>query len=154
MIKEKAIEVLRSKEFVSIGTADKSGYPNAVPKFLLKIEKNHVYLIDYTIAKTVENLRENPFASLSVMDIDNLVGYKLDGPVELISKGKEYKKILGELKKRLIKLSVDRIIKASRSGKKNTHYELELPEKFIVIKMNIKGAAKISSRGDLLKESS
>ena len=154
MIKEKAFEILKKKEFVSVGTADKKGQPNAVPKFLLKIEKNSVYLIDYTMARTVENLKKNPKASLSFMDLDNLAGYRLDGSVELISKGNEFKKILIELEKKLVMLSASRVIEASRTGKKNEHYELEIPKRFLVIKVNIHGAAKIGSQGDLLKEES
>ena len=45
MIREKALDILRKKEFVSIGTADKKGYPNAAPKLLLKIEIRQVVKI-------------------------------------------------------------------------------------------------------------
>lgn len=152
MIREKALDVLRKKEFVSIGTADKKGCPNAAPKLLLKIEKDYVYLIDYTMARTAENLKENPRASLSFMDIDNLVGYRVDGHVHLVSKGDEYDEILKELEKKLIKLSASRVIEASRTGKKNEHYELEIPDKFLVLKIEIKQVVKIGSQGDLWKE--
>lgn len=154
MIKQRALEILKQKEFVSIGTADKQGYPNAAPKLLLKIENGFVYLIDYTIAKTAANLKENPVASLSFMDIDNLVGYRLDGQVLLISEGNEYNQILIELEKKLIKLSASRVIEASRTGKKNKHYELEIPDKILVLKIEIKQVVKIGSQGDLWREES
>jgi uncharacterized protein len=152
MIKKEALEVLRRKEFVSIGTADKKGSPNAVPKFLLKIEKNFVYLIDYTLARTAANLAQNPKASLSFVDINNLIGYRLDGPASVIEKGKEFDKIAKELKQKLISLSADRVIEASRTGRRTGHYELEIPDKFLVIKIRVREVAKLGSQGDLWKE--
>ena len=152
MIKQEALEILKRREFVSIGTADKKGSPNAAPKFLLKIEKDFVYLIDYTIARTAANLEQNPKASLSFMDIDNLMGYRLDGPVTIIKEGKEFNKIVEELKVKLIRLSADRVIKASRTGKRSKHYELEIPDKFLTIKIHVQDAVKIGSQGDLWKE--
>ena len=154
MIKDKVLELLKRREFVSIATADKKGIPSAAPKFLLKIEEDFVYLIDYTIARTVENLKVNPIASLSFMDIDNLDGYRLGGTVKLLKEGKEFDKIAAELSKKLIALSAKRVIEASRTGKRNQHYELEIPEKFLVLKIKIEEVVKISSQGDLWREGS
>src|SRR3989338_2028990 len=100
MIEDRALNILKNRAFVSVATADKSGNPNAAPKFLLKIDKRFVYLIDYTMGRTAENLKANPKASLSFMDIDNLVGYRIDGHVHLVSKGDEYDEILRELEKK------------------------------------------------------
>lgn len=151
-IKERAIELLKQREFVSLGTADKKGIPNAAPKLLLKINEDFVYLIDYTMARTVDNLKENPIASLSFMDIDDLVGYRLGGSVRLIEKGKEFNRILEELSNKLIALSAKRVIEASRTGKKNQHYELEISKKFVVLKIKIEEIVKIGSQGDLWRE--
>src|SRR3990167_3387914 len=143
MIEDRALNILKNRAFVSVATADKSGNPNAAPKFLLKIDKRFVYLIDYTMGRTAENLKANPKASLSFMDIDNLVGYRIDGMVSLIDKGPEFKQISGQLRQRLIELSAGRIIEASRSGKKSTRYEIEIPEKFIAFKIKINHAVEI-----------
>ena len=152
MIKERVLELLRQREFVSVGTADKKGVPNAAPKLLLKIDADFAYLIDYTMARTVENLKKNPIASLSFMDLDNLVGYRLGGSVQLVEKGKEFNKILEELSNKLIALSAKRVIEASRTGKKNQHYELEISKKFVVLKIKIEEIVKIGSQGDLWRE--
>ena len=55
-----ALGVLKTREFVSVATADKSGKPLSVPKLLLKIAGSIVYFIDYSISKTAENLKVNP----------------------------------------------------------------------------------------------
>ena len=152
MITEAILELLRKRAFVSIATCDKKGAPHAAPKLLLKIRRPFIYLIDYTIAKTVENLKENPRASLSIMDLDNLEGYRLNGSVELIEHGEEHRAIFKELDKRLIELSAKRLIEGVRSGKKSAHFELEIPEKFVVIKIEMEESVKIGPRGDFWKE--
>ncbi len=145
-------ELLKGKEFLSLATADKTGKPNAAPKFLLKFEKPHVYLVDYSFATTTANLKVNPQACLSFMDIDNLEGYRVYGSVELIEQGKEFKRLAQEVERRNIQLSADRVIEASRTGKKYSHFALERPDKFIVIKFKIEESTKIGTRGDFYRE--
>ena len=144
--------LLKGREFLSVATADKTGKPNAEPKFLLKFEKPYLYLIDYSFATTTENLKENPRASLSFMDLDNLEGYRLYGSVELIKKGKEYKKIGQEVERKVLRLSADRVIEGSKTGKKYRHYELDVPDKFVAIKFKIEETTKIGPRGDFYRE--
>ena len=145
-------ELLKGREFVSVGTADKKGKPNAAPKFLLKFEKPHIYLIDYSFATTTANLRSNPQASLSFMDLDNLEGYRLYGSVELVERGEEFERIAGEVERKNIQLSAERVIEGSRTGKRYEHYALERPNKFVVIKFKIEETTKIGARGDFYRE--
>ena len=74
-------DILKGREYISVATADKDAKPNAAPKFLLKFEKPYLFLIDYSFATTTENLRVNPRAALSFMDLENLEGYRLYGSV-------------------------------------------------------------------------
>ncbi len=90
MFKAKAIEFLKTREFVSVATADFEGNPNAAPKFLLKVEGDFIYLIDYIIGRTWENISINPKVSLSFMDPETLFGYQINGTVDIINKGKVY----------------------------------------------------------------
>ena len=145
-------ELLKGREFVSVGTADKDAKPNAAPKFLLKFEKPHIYLIDYSFATTTENLRVNPRAALSFMDLENLEGYRLYGTVELIEKGVEFKRLGKEVEKKNIRLSADRVIEATRTGKRYQHFALERPDKFVVIKFRVLETTKIGARGDFYRE--
>ncbi len=154
MVIKAIIELLKGREFVSVATVGKNGEPNAAPKFILKIETPFIYLVDYTIAQTVENLKINPRASLSFMDIENLEGYRLNGAAELIERGQVFDALSQELHRRIVKLSASRVIEGMRSGKKSGHFELEMPDRFVVLKIRIKDAAKIGSRGGLWKEKS
>jgi len=152
MIIKTITSLLKHREFVNVATADKSGEPNAVPKFILKVDPPYIYLVDYSIARTAENLKTNPRASLSFMDLDNLEGYRLNGSVELIDGGQEFLDLSQELNNRLVKLSASRVIEGMKSGKRSQHFELEMPEKFLIIKIKISDAVKIGSKGDLWKE--
>ena len=152
MILEKIKTLLRKRSFISIATADPQGEPHAVPKFLLKIEGGFVYLVDYAIAKTVDNIRRNPRACLSLMDLDDLEGYRLSGSVSLIEEGAEYENLLKEFEKRLIQMSATRLIEGMKSGKANEHFELEIPNKVIVIRVRIEEAVKVGRQGQLFSE--
>ncbi len=152
MILEHIASLLRHRSFLSVATADKSGEPHAAPKFFFKIEHGSVYLIDHAIARTVENLRANPRASMSFMDLENLEGYRMTGAVTLIEQGEEYEKILKAFEKKLITLSATRLIEGMKSGKHSEHFELEMPNKVIVIKVKIEEAVRIGRQGELFKE--
>ena len=144
--------LLKGRTFLSVATADKTGRPNAAPKFLLKFEKPYVYLIDFSFATTTKNLKDNPQTSLSFMDMDNLEGYRLYGSVELIEKGPAFRQLSKEFERRTIQLSAERVIEGSRTGKKYGHYELEMPNKFVVIKVKLEEMTKIGTRGNFYRE--
>lgn len=152
MILEKITALLRKRNFLSIATADTRCEPHAAPKFLFKIEDGYVFLVDYAIAKTVDNLRVNPRASMSFMDLDSLEGYRLSGPAALVEEGPEHEKILAEFDKKLIRLSADRLIEGMKSGKPHEHFELEIPNKVIVIKVKLEEIVRIGRQGELFKE--
>ncbi len=149
---EKITRLLKGRAFLSLATADTTCRPNAVPKFFLKFDAPCLYLIDYTIARTVDNLRSNPRASIALMDLEALEGYRLSGPVELVENGPEFQALSKEINKKLLKLSADRVLEAVKTGKKSEHFELELPDKFIAIKFKIEDVVKIGPRGDLYRE--
>ena len=145
-------DILKGREYISVATADKDAKPNAAPKFLLKFEKPYLFLIDYSFATTTENLRVNPRAALSFMDLENLEGYRLYGSVELIERGVEFKRLSKEVERKNIQLSADRVIEGARTGKKYKHFALERPSKFVIIKFKIEEATKIATRGDFFRE--
>jgi predicted pyridoxine 5'-phosphate oxidase superfamily flavin-nucleotide-binding protein len=151
---EKALVFLGAKEFVVVASADKKGKPNSAPKLLLKIDAGLVYFIDYSIGKTAENLRANPEVSLSFIDAHSLFGYRLNGKVEVIEKGKVYDECLKELREKEIKLSVERIVKGIHDGKSHKEFELDIPEHFLVYRVKIEEGCEITSRGLIKRESS
>ncbi len=151
-ITEKVSGLLEKREFVSVGTCNKSNQPNSAPKFFFRAKGDFIYLIDYVIGKTVANLRENPRASVSFMDQESLEAYRLNGTVELIEKGKVFKKILEAWNRKLVDLATERILEAVKTGKKHKHYEVDMAEKFMVLKIKIESIIKIGRRGDIWEE--
>lgn len=152
IIPEKISKLLKHRHFLSIATADKKCEPHAAPKILFKIEKDSFYLADHAIARTVANIKSNPRASLSFMDIENLEGYRLSGSVELVETGPVFDKMVKELEKKLIQISADRVIEGMKTGKRHEHFELEISSKVIFIIVKIEEIVRIGSQGDLFNE--
>ena len=151
-ITEKIAELLEKREFVSIATVDPAGQPNSVPKFFFRAKGDFMYLIDYVLGKTVINLEKNPRASVSFMDLESLEAYRLNGTATLISKGKLFDKILQEWDKKLLRMTTTRVVEAVQTGKKSRHYELEVGENFIILKIKITHVIKIGRKGDVWQE--
>ena len=151
-ILEKASKLLRTREFIGLATADKTGNPNSAPKLLLKAEGATAYFIDYSIGKTAANLMANPKVALSLIDVDTLTGYRLSGKVQIIEKGKIYDDCLAELSARKIQLSVERIIRGVHSDKAHHGYELGMSEHILIYKVDFDEAVEITPRGELRRE--
>jgi len=149
---EKALGTLKKRDLVTVATANQSGKPHCAPKLLLKIDHVVMYFIDYSIGKTVENLRVNPEASLSFVDKASRFGYRLNGSVEIIDKGKIYDECLKELKEKEIELFVERVVKGVQNGKAHKDFESEIPEYFLVYKIKIQEGCEISPRGEIKRD--
>ncbi|MCX5701061.1 MAG: pyridoxamine 5'-phosphate oxidase family protein [Candidatus Omnitrophica bacterium] len=149
---KKIHSLLKSREFVSVATCDFDGLPNAAPKFLLKIEDNFVFLVDYTIGKTARNLRVNPKISISFMDTDSLIGYQLNGSVKVIDSGGEYELFVRDLLQKEIDLSARRIVEGVTKEKSHKSFELSIPDTFVIFKVKIEEVVEMSSSGILRRE--
>jgi nitroimidazol reductase NimA-like FMN-containing flavoprotein (pyridoxamine 5'-phosphate oxidase superfamily) len=151
-ITEKLEEVLEKREFVSIATVGDDGQPNSVPKFFYRGKGSFLYLLDYVVGKTIANLRENPKASISFMDLDTLEAYRLNGTARIIDQGPVFDAVLKGWNEKLVQLSTDRVIEAVRTGKRRNHYEMEMTDHLAVIKVKVESVVKIGRRGDIWKE--
>lgn len=149
---KKITALLQKKEFISVATSDLSGKPNAAPKFLLKLENNFIFLIDYTQGKTWENLKKNPRVSLSFMDTEDLTGYQINGAVKIIDKGSAFDKIFDELLQKEIDLSCRRIIEGVVHEKGHKSFEVAMPDRVVIFKIEIEDIAEINHRGEIRKE--
>jgi predicted pyridoxine 5'-phosphate oxidase superfamily flavin-nucleotide-binding protein len=152
MLTPKIYHFLKKLEFINVATCDFQGRPNAAPKLILKCENNFIYLIDYTIGKTWSNITKNPKVSLSFAETDNLMGYQVNGSVEIIDKGLKYKQLLKELSAKEISLSAERIIRGIRKGKKHEIYEVEIPKNIVIFKVEIEEFVEIGPKGELIRE--
>lgn len=151
-ITDKIVELLEKRAFVSVGTASKDEQPNSAPKFFFRAKGEFIYLIDYVVGRTVTNLKNNPKTSVSFMDVDSLEAYRVNGTTQVIENGKLFDKILAEWNKKLLKLTTDRVIEAVKTGKKHQHFELEMSQKFAVLKLKVESIVKIGRRGDIWEE--
>ena len=101
--------LLKNREFLSVATATLDGKPNAAPKFVLKIEGDRLWLVDYTVGTTWRNLKVNSMVSLSFIDYKTLKGYQLNGTATIIDKGASYKKLVSEMQDKVIKLTTQHL---------------------------------------------
>ncbi|MFA5090690.1 MAG: pyridoxamine 5'-phosphate oxidase family protein [Candidatus Omnitrophota bacterium] len=144
--------LLKNREFISVATCDLEGRPNAVPKFLLKIEGKSIYLVDYTRGRTWDNLKINPRVSLSFMDTDSLMGYQVNGAAEVISAGALYNKIQREILNKQIDLSAKRVIEGVTREKRHQNFEVAITDKIVILKININEVVEIGPCGEIRRE--
>lgn len=152
MVTDKINKLLTNREFISVATCDFSGRPNVAPKFFLKLENKFIYLIDYVLGTSYENIKLNPRVSISLMDLDNLIGYQMNGAIEIIERGKEHDQLLAEFQEKEVSLSTKRIIQAIDTGKTHQNFEVSLPEQAIIFKVKIEEIVVISSNGNITRE--
>jgi predicted pyridoxine 5'-phosphate oxidase superfamily flavin-nucleotide-binding protein len=149
IIAEDIKKFLINKGFLSIATADLNGQPNAVPKYIVEINNDFLYLADYVIGKTFQNLKINPKISLSTIDLKTLEGLQINGVATIITKGPKYKKLLKAMVEQEVHHSANRIVENVRRGRKSGTFELEFPDKVVMIKVKCEKITKIGISGNL-----
>ncbi len=152
MLTKTVNDFLKTRVFVSVATCDLQGHPSAAPKLILRIEGNFIYLVDYALSKTYDNLKCNPRISLSFSNSDNLKGYQVNGSVELIEAGRVYEEFSVELNQKEVSLSTDRIIKGINTGKHHENFEVAVPKRFVIFKVKIEEVVEILYGGGLKRE--
>lgn len=145
------LSFLSKKEFLYLGTCDSSGMPFVVPKFLIRIIGSTIYLADYVMGRTCENLKSNPKVSLSIINLESLIGYEMNGYAEMLVGGDEFDEILKDLEKRKMHFSVERIIAGVQRGKSHQVFEGEFPEQLAVLIIKVKQIIHISPSGCIKK---
>ncbi len=152
---EESINFLKGKTFINVATCGQDYKPNVAPKFLLKIENNYIYLIDYVRNATLKNIKINPKVSISSVNLDTLKGYQVNGTAQVLKKDKKssYAKLLAEYQQKQLDLSTKRLIKALHGQSKSGSYEAEFPEKVAILKIKINEAVGIGLQGNLERES-
>jgi len=152
MISKDIKTLIESREFISVASCDLQARPNAAPKFLLKVEASYIYLVDYIIGKTFHNLKINPRVSLSFFDNNTLVGYQLNGKVQIIDSGPEYLAALNDLARKEIDLSTTRIIDGVIKGQAHKAYEVAASKQFVILKVKVEEIVQMQPSGSLQRE--
>lgn len=87
-LSEAVLEDMRRAVLCWFATADARGRPNVSPKELwAPLGEEAVVVADVASPVTVRNLRANPWACLSFVDVFRQRGWKIEGPARLIGPG-------------------------------------------------------------------
>jgi predicted pyridoxine 5'-phosphate oxidase superfamily flavin-nucleotide-binding protein len=152
LITENLKYFLKSKEFLYAATAAKDGRPSVAPKFLIKAEEDHIYLADFVLGRTYENLKVNPRISVSVIDREDLVGHQMNGHAQILESGDEFDAVAKDLNKREAHFSAGRIIERVQQDKKSNHFEVAFPKRYVIFKIEIEEIVNIESTGKLKRK--
>jgi len=72
-------------------TASSSGIPNVVPvKFIFTENDNELWFVDNFMLKTLENMTQNPHASLYVYDTKKSICCQIKGTVRIQTSGENF----------------------------------------------------------------
>jgi uncharacterized pyridoxamine 5'-phosphate oxidase family protein len=138
LIPERLKEILENADWICLASRNENGDPNTANKFLLKCEESCVFIVDFVKGKTLENIRNYPKVSFSIMDLNNLVDYQLFGEVEIIENGQIRNGLLTTFEQRHTRFSTNRIIEGIRRSKKFNNNELPDISKAVIFKIFIK----------------
>ncbi len=89
---EKEIGFLEQNEMCRFASASKKGEPHIVPVSYVW-QDSHAYIVTDYHTRKLKNLRENPHAALLVDTSGTQKLLLLSGPVEIIEKGEEYRRL-------------------------------------------------------------
>jgi len=131
LISEAVIQFLQEQGCVVVSSIDSKGFPHSSCKGIVKIDKSgRIYLLDAYRGKTFQNLKINPYASITSFDEDKFIGYCLKGRARILSKEELDAQIIRAWEDRIASRLTQRLLKNIRGGTKahSAHPEALLPE--------------------------
>ena len=139
MISENIKNILSHNKnfFVFVATSDRKGRPNGASKLLIRVEDDHLYLLDYPAWQTWQNLRENPKISISFTDVAELKCYKINGTVEIIESGPIHDQMREEVDLKMTTIAAKQIVEGLHDDKDYKNFEDNLPERFILYNVKV-----------------
>jgi uncharacterized pyridoxamine 5'-phosphate oxidase family protein len=154
MIAKRLQELFKNTRFIYLATSDLQGTPNAVPKYLLKIEGDALYVVDYVFGRTWKNIKVNPRVSIPVMNSETLIGYRVNGLLDIVKERKEKSLLVKEFSAKTVKSSVQKVIDAVRSQTPHRNFEVIFPDKAVIYKIKVLEVTDIGPTGKLVREKS
>jgi len=134
---------------INVATSNLEGQPNAAVKMLLRIDNHMIYLVDYSMGTTLNNLRENPFVSMAFEDAETSKGYRLNGVVEILEEGPEFDKMVDEVKDIDVAIVVNRVIEGLQRNKRFQGHLIATSDKFVIYKVRLKEIVEFGPQGAL-----
>lgn len=142
-------EIINLQNFMTIATCARDMKPSAAYKFLLECKGDCLYFIDFARARTWNNLKINNNASVAVLDSNSLTDYQLNGTVELLDSGDEYRGLLNNLSDKRIDFTVCRIIEGVREGKQHSALDISTTKKIIILKFTVEECVTLGPAAEL-----
>jgi len=136
-IAEEIVDFLDKQNFVIVSTIDNKGFPHTSCKGIIKIDKRgRITLIDLYRGKTLENIKQNPYISITAVDEHKFQGYCLKGKGEILPLKKDVSADWGDI---ISKRITQRLLKNIRGEKGHpSHPEVSLPSPKYLIEIEIK----------------
>jgi predicted pyridoxine 5'-phosphate oxidase superfamily flavin-nucleotide-binding protein len=95
---------IEKAELFPLATASDSGLPNVIPIKLVLIENDdELWLVDNFMAKTLQNLQQNPVAALNVLLPEDNISFQIKGQTRIETEGENYHR----MKERALKIKPD-----------------------------------------------
>jgi uncharacterized protein len=91
-LSQKEIDFLRNNELCRFATASRKGLPHVVPVSYIW-DQDYAYIVTDYGTRKLKNLRENPHAAILVDSAGTQKLLLISGPVEIIEKGEEYRRL-------------------------------------------------------------
>ena len=92
-------EMFEKQETIVLATATKGGVPNVVPVNAKKIIDDDIILIsDQYFDKTLNNLKNNPRAAITIWD--KFEGYQIKGAITIETSGKRFEETVQWIKEK------------------------------------------------------
>jgi predicted pyridoxine 5'-phosphate oxidase superfamily flavin-nucleotide-binding protein len=83
-----------------VATASKKGLPNISPKGPLRVvDDKTLAFADLFSKKTRDNLKDNPWIAVSVVDVERKEGFQFRGKAEILTHGPLFVQITGDISK-------------------------------------------------------
>jgi len=151
LISDELRNLLEKKEFVYIATCQ-DDRPNVAPKFLIKVDKDSLFLADFLNGRTCANLKKNSNVAVSILNIDTLIGYQFLGKAHELKDGEEYEPLIKRLQDREMKFCVERIVAGVSRNNKSENFEVSFPEHFAIFRVDIEEVVIIGPEAKLVRK--
>lgn len=140
-LSEAIVQFLQKQGCVILSSIDSRGFPHSSCKGIVKIDKRgRVYLLDAYRGKTLQNLKNNPYANITAFDEDRFIGYCLKGEARILTKEELDADITRAWQDRITGRLTQRLLKNIRAEAKAhpAHPEALLPEPEHMIVIDVK----------------
>jgi len=148
---KKLLSQLRNNA-LNVATCNKDGEPNAAVKLFLKMKGEEIYLADFSMGTTCNNLQANPQLSLAFEDVETSKGYRINGRVVIISEGPEYDALVEDVRKRETEIVVNRVLEGLQRNRRYKGHMVSTCDKFVIYKITIEQIVEFGPQGALRTE--